>query len=142
METLKGGTLMGNKNYTKFSENSNNDKHVVSPELEQTVLNAGGEVMRVDQNNVVVEGVNEIPEDVNILDEVILPGDAKLIGVVKPAKLNVRKQPTKDSEVLEVITKNSEVEIDLSDNEDTIFYKVRTKSGVEGYCMTEFINIK
>ena len=133
---------MGNKNYTKFSENSNNDKHVVSPELEQTVLNAGGEVMRVDQNNVVVEGVNEIPEDVNILDEVILPGDAKLIGVVKPAKLNVRKQPTKDSEVLEVITKNSEVEIDLSDNEDTIFYKVRTKSGVEGYCMTEFINIK
>lgn len=146
---------MGNKDYTKFSNNSekefkkeenkqvkNNDRHVVSPELEQTVLKAGGEVMRVDQNNVVVEGVNEIPKDADVVDNVILPGNAKLMGVVVPAKLNVRKQPSKDSEVLEVITKNSEVEIDLSDNEDTMFYKVHTKSGIDGYCMTEFINIK
>lgn len=133
---------MGNKDYTKFSENSNNnDTHTVSPELEQTVLNAGGEVVRIEQENVVIEGVNELPEDADVIDNVILPGDAKLMGIVKPAKLNVRKQPSKNSEVLEVITKNSEVEIGLDGETDT-FYKVRTKSGVEGYCMKEFINIK
>lgn len=134
---------MENRDYTKFSEDSNNNvNHVVSPELEQTVLNAGGEVVRIDQENVVFEGVNELPDDTDVVDNVVLPGDAKLMGVVKPGRLNVRKQPSKDSEVLEVITKNSEVEIDLSDNEDTMFYKVRTKTGVEGYCMKEFISIK
>lgn len=130
---------MENRDYTNFSENSNNN--IVNPELEPTDLNEGGEIIHLDQENVVIEGVNEIPEGADVVDNVILPGDAKLKGIVIPGRLNVRKQPSKDSEVLEVITKNSEVEFDFDGETDT-FYKVRTKSGVEGYCMKEFISIK
>lgn len=134
---------MENKNYTKYSENSNNnDSHIVNPELEQTDLNEGGEVIHLEQDNVVIEGVNEILEGADVVDKVVAPiEDLVLKGVVIPGRLNVRKQPSKDSEVLEVITKNSEVEIGL-DGETDEFYKVRTKSGVEGYCMKEFVSIK
>lgn len=131
---------MENRDYTKFSEDLNND--MVNLELEQTDLNEGGEVIHLDQENVVIEGVDEIPEDSEVVDNVVLPiEDVVLKGIVNPSRLNVRKQPSKDSEVLEIITKNSEVEIDF-DGETDVFYKVRTKSGVEGYCMKEFISIK
>jgi uncharacterized protein YgiM (DUF1202 family) len=131
---------MENRDYTKFSENLDNNN--VNPELEPTDLNEGGEVIHLDQENVVIEGVNELPEDAEVVDNVIPPiEDLVLKGVVNPGRLNVRKQPSKDSEVLEVITRNSEVEIGL-DGETDEFYKVRTKSGVEGYCMKEFISIK
>ena len=131
---------MENKDYTKFSENLDNNN--INPELEQTDLNDGGEVIHLDQENIVFEGVNEIPEGADVVDNIVPPiEDLVLKGVVIPSRLNVRKQPSKDSEVLEVITKNSEVEIGLDGETDT-FYKVRTKSGVEGYCMKEFISIK
>lgn len=131
---------MENRDYTKFSENL--DNNTVNPELEQTDLNEGGESIHLDQENVVIEGVNELPEGADVVDNVVPPiEDLVLKGVVIPGRLNVRKQPSKDSEVLEVITRNSEVEIGL-DGETDEFYKVRTKSGVEGYCMKEFISIK
>lgn len=49
---------MGNKNYTNYSKNKNDDKHVISEELEETVLKAGGEVMRVNS-------VEDQPEETN-----------------------------------------------------------------------------
>lgn len=56
-------------------------------------------------------------------------------------KLNVRKQASKDSEVIEIIDINSEVLIDLALSTND-FYKVRTMSGKEGYCLKTFIKIK
>ena len=137
---------MGHKNYTNYSKSSDNNT-INQSDLEHIVLNGAGEIMKIDQNDVVIEEDDKNVNDGNlennekVEDDVILPGNAKLMGVVIPAKLNVRKQPSKDSEVLEIITKNSEVEINFDGETDT-FYKIYTKSGVEGYCMKEFINIK
>lgn len=63
-------------------------------------------------------------------------------GVVTANKLNVRKEPSKESEVLCIIEKDEEVT--LSDEEASYedFYKVITSTGVEGYCVKEYINIK
>ena len=137
---------MGHKNYTNYSKSSDNNT-INQSDLEHIVLNGAGEIMKIDQNDVVIEADDKninntnLENNENIKDDVILPEETKLIGVVIPAKLNVRKQPSKDSEVLEIITKNSEVEF-IGEETHEVFYKIRTKSGTEGYCMKEFINIK
>lgn len=157
---------MGNKNYTKYSENSKNNQHVVSEELEETVLAAGGEVIRVDQVEETLavteeeDGVHVRPVvDGEIIDtpvvevikpeeiteeETILPSNTKSIGVVTGcSKLNVRKEPYKDAEILCVINKNEEVEINTEEEATyEYFYKVITSKGVEGYCIKDFISIK
>lgn len=104
---------MKNKNYSKFSENSNNKipEQVIQP---------------LDQ---VVEFVEN--------DEEVLP--LKPTGVVSGCeKLYVRKGPDKSTESLCIIDKDTEVEIEM-DESTSDFYKVCTASGIEGYCMKKFI---
>ena len=60
-------------------------------------------------------------------------------GVVNCGKLNVRKAPNKSETPICVIEKGDEVIIKDSIEE---WYKVTTKSGKEGYCMSEFIDVK
>ena len=146
---------MGNKNYSNFSKHfkNNNDKHVVSEELKETVLNAGGEVMTVEPvetNNEVMEGqisideVLTIEEVVELKDEEVaeVNADGNLTGVVSGcARLNLRKEASKDSDVLLVLDKDTELVVDPTEETEE-FYKVCTSSGVEGYCMKKFITIK
>lgn len=115
------------KNYTKYSEKSNN-KHVVSEELEKTVLKAGGEVMRVNQ---------EEKEDIQTEPTI----ETKVKGHVSGcARIYVRSQPSVDSEPVCVINESDEVEIDLT--KSTLeFYSVHTATGAEGYCMTDLITV-
>ena len=121
---------MGHKNYSKYSNNLNNEKTesevVVEPEV----------VVEVE-NNTMEEVFNEIIEEV-ITD----PVNEEVKGyVINCNKLNVRENPEADSEVLCVIDKTAEVIVDL-DNSTNTFFKVCTSSGVEGYCMKQFIAVK
>ena len=106
------------KNYSKYSEKTN--KNIEEEITEEVVENEVEEVVE-----------NEVEE-------------VKIIGVVTGcAKLNVRKEPDKQAEVLCVIDKNTEVEVDFEEEatyED--FYKIITSKGVKGYCVKEFIEIK
>lgn len=126
---------MKHKNYSKFSkpfekkvknekpmegqitidEVINNDKHIVSQELEETVVAAGGEVMRVEYEKGIVTGCE---------------------------KLNIRDKSSKDGKVLTVLNKGTEVEVYTQAPTTPDFYKVKTASGLEGYCMKQFITIK
>ena len=70
--------------------------------------------------------------------------DPVVATVVNCTKLNVRKEAAKDSEVVCVIAKDTELTVDLDASTDT-FYKVYTNNKevlVEGYCVKEFISIK
>lgn len=58
--------------------------------------------------------------------------------VVDCVKLNVRKMPNRNSDVLAEVKAGSEVMID-EENSTYEFYKVCTESGIEGYCMKNFI---
>ena len=60
--------------------------------------------------------------------------------VVDCARLNVRKKPNADAEVVCVIGRSTEVMVD-EENSTRTFYKVCTEAGVEGYCMKQFIEI-
>ena len=142
---------MGNKNYSNFSKHfkNNDDKHVVSEELKESVLNAGGEVMSVEPAEP-IEGQIEIDEvltneEVNNLNEEDIAevnAEGNLTGVVSGCeKLNLREKASKDSSVLLILNKDTELTIDTAASTED-FYKVCTSSGVEGYCVKKFITIK
>lgn len=64
----------------------------------------------------------------------------KTYGYVIATKLNVRKQPNKDSEVVTEVCGNTKLEIDLNLS-NFGWYKVHTESGLEGYCMKEYVSV-
>ena len=135
---------MGNKNYTKYSEKSNNiikdlDETVVE-EVKLVLSEGEGLTMSTEPVDLTVSEPNNVEPEV----ETIEPGDAKLTGVVDGcAKLNVRKEPYKDAEILCVIDKGEEVVFDTEEEATyEYFYKIVTAKGVKGYCMKQFINIK
>ena len=63
-------------------------------------------------------------------------------GVVSNCdRLNVRKKPHRGQNVLTVIEEDETVEITMHKSTKN-WYFVKTESGVEGYCMTDFIVLK
>lgn len=55
-------------------------------------------------------------------------------------KLNVRKRPSKDSEIVFVLNEGSEISID-EENSTEEWYSITHVSGVEGFCMKQFVSI-
>ena len=67
--------------------------------------------------------------------------DVKIGFVTNCKKLNVRKEPKIDSDVICEI--DYQTELMINENESTEeFYKVFTAAGIEGFCMKKFITIQ
>ena len=114
-------------NYSKMFGNKNQQS---SPSHEH-------EVNVVQQMTNQVENVDEpIVEEVK--QEIVL-----VDGIVSNCELlNIRKESSKDAEVLCTIGVNTMVKVDLTvDKEAEEFYKIVTPNGEEGYCMNKFITI-
>lgn len=62
----------------------------------------------------------------------------KVTGIVKCGLLNVRKEPSKSSDILTVIKKDTSVRI-LGEVDG--FYKVYVKT-LHGYCVKDFIEVQ
>lgn len=76
------------------------------------------------------------------LDDLNEKTSQPLIGVATDCMLLcVRKEPSTTSEVLKELECLSEFEIDEKESTEN-FYKVRTESGIEGFCMKRFVQIK
>lgn len=152
---------MGNKDYRKFSDNSNNNPVINTEELGKNIMPTPpitNNELQINESNVLnITPVNEVPKDVNIFNGVNIvetpkaPEDVKPVNnnpapkhvegvVVNCARLNVRKEPSKAAKVLRVFEKGNIVMVDL-ENSTEDFYKVLTPSG-EGYCMKDFIEVK
>lgn len=80
-------------------------------------------------------------EPVQKTEEVTKPKKPITGIVVNCFNLNVRTGPRKDSDVICEIPSDSEVEIDESESFED-FYKICTASGVEGFCMKKFIEVR
>lgn len=118
---------MGHNNYSKFFKNTESEE--VNPVMEE----------QISIEEIVNEEVMKIEDSV---EETIVEVET-VVGVVSGCeKLNLRAEANKDSKILTILDKNTEliVDIDASTTED--FYKVITNAGVEGYCMKKFITIK
>lgn len=110
---------MSNRNYTNYSKPA---KKVPRPEVPLEV--------------------NEAVEETEIISPIAPEPKKTARGVVVGCfNLNVRTGPRKDFDVICEIPSDSEVEIDESESFED-FYKVCTASGVEGFCMKKFIEVK
>lgn len=67
-------------------------------------------------------------------------GEPVIGRVVRCAKLNVRKDPDADAEILGTIPAGAEVMIDEGESTDD-FYNVCAASGFEGFCMKQFVEV-
>lgn len=126
------------KNYTNYSNKSVN-KEVEKEQVvvEETVEEQVVEAVEENTEEVVEATVEETKEEV--VEEAAADDEILGIGVVTDClKLNVRKQPSKDAEVLKTIDALTEVVI-LKEMND--FYEVALKTGESGYCMKKYIAI-
>lgn len=87
-------------------------------------------------------------EDPVLTDPVEIAEDEKIeavediIGVVTDClKLNIRKEPNMDSEVVVVVTCLDELRIDPETSTDD-WYAVCTVAGIEGFCMKKFVAVR
>ena len=87
-----------------------------------------------------VNTVDETVADETSFDENETVSELNKTGSVICKNLNVRKEPTKDSMILQIISKDTMVEI-LDDSND-IWYKIRIGEVGSGFCMKEFIKVK
>ena len=108
----------------------------------------------------VEETINEVEETTNEIEEtteevtdevtepeVIVPSiennveNNEVIGKISGfEKLYVRKEASKDSEPVGIVTDKDDLSIDVARSTDD-FYKVITSNGLEGYCVKEFVKI-
>lgn len=98
------------------------------------------------------ETVNEVEESTNETEEttepeVIVPSiennveNNEVIGKISGfEKIYVRKEASKDSEPVGIVTDKDYLSIDVARSTDD-FYKVITSNGLEGYCVKEFVKI-
>lgn len=94
--------------------------------------------------------LSSIDEPVNTVDKTVAEeisfdenetaSELNKTGSVICKNLNVRKEPTKDSMILQIISKDTMVEI--LDDTDDIWYKIRVGEIGSGFCMKEFIKVK
>ena len=121
---------MGYKDYTKFS---NSQEHI--EEIQNGFTKTEDSV------------IEEVVEQPNAIEEVVKqpaaiePVAPKIGFVIDCVKLNVRSEPYIDSDIVCVIPGSTEVEVDEENSTDD-FYKICTYSGVEGFCMKKFIQLK
>lgn len=81
-------------------------------------------------------------KDMNPVDEVMndmVETDVQ-IGTVTASLLNVRKEPSMKSAILQVIRQNDKVEI-LEDKEE-LWYMIKIDGNVTGFCMKSFIEVQ
>lgn len=77
-----------------------------------------------------------------VAQEVTTAEEVVKMGVVTDClKLNVRKEPSLDADILCEITALSSVVVE-EDKSTADFYKVCTEAGIEGYCMKKYIAVQ
>lgn len=126
---------MAKKDYSKFSEKSKNNIQNVTEEdlkpIEEVV-----ETDEVVEQNEILDAVDETIVDKVELDETNISG-----VVYNCNKLNVREQSIKNSKILCVVDKDTELIVDLTKSTED-FYKVTVCMNgevIEGYCMKEYV---
>ena len=125
---IRGGVVMSNKKNRDLQSDNFIDE--TFDDLESSIEEDAG--LEFYEDDEVIEEVPDIAEAYT----------NKVSGYVNCTRLNVRKDPSVSvGNVINKLNKDDEVLIDLSNSYD-IWYKISTASGIEGYCLKEFIYLK
>ena len=139
MEKIKEEIIMShhNHNYTNYSNKNIANNQEAADAVEEKVVNEEQAV----EEKVANESQQNISDPESDIDVAANDKTSELIGYVTDCvKLNVREAASKDSNALCEIILNSKVIVDEENSTDD-FYKVTTETGVEGYCMKQYINV-
>ena len=129
---------MANKHYTQYSKFSGEEPMLVNdPELEveDTVEEKVEEPI---EGQIVIPEVE--PEPVSDPEPSVEPENRKFGKVSNCKKLNIRKLPSRDAEIVSELIEGSEVMIDEKES-TALFYKIFFEHGIEGFCMKDFIKV-
>ena len=129
---------MSNKHYTQYSRFSGEEPMPVNdPELEveDTVEEKVDEPI---EGQIVIPEVE--PELVSDPEPSVEPENRKFGKISNCKKLNVRKLPSRDAEIVSELVEGSEVMIDEKES-TALFYKICTEHGIDGYCMKDYITV-
>ena len=134
---------MGHKNYSNFSKHFNKKQNNVETENKPMEGQVAVEDIITPVEFPIVEDLKLQEGDI-VTEEGIIQADTPktVTGIVTGCeKLYVRTKPSKESNHITIIPKETEIQINLSESTED-FYKVTTSMGIEGYCMKKFITIK
>lgn len=120
---------MSRHNYSQYSDNK---KHYDQP---VDVVSYADPNMFTVTPTVAVPEIQTVEETV---ETVALP-ETVTGTVINCTKLNVRAEPDAKSDVLCVLDVKSEIKIDVDKSSDK-WFRVCTATGIEGYCMRQYIN--
>lgn len=92
-----------------------------------------------DHDNIIIDNSveNENNEPIKEIEE----PHCDIVGVVTDCiKLNIRKKPDKNSEVVTIVDCLDKLNVYLDTSTDE-WYAVRIASGLDGFCMKKYISI-
>ena len=133
----------------KKTINKDNIKDVglpIEPDTQEQEIN-GNEVKEDIQEQEIIEVKEEIkvqkedkkkPIVIEQVDEKIDNVKSHKGIVINTSKLNVRKSPSLESEIIDVIKNKDTLMINPSKS-TTLFYHVTLNNGLEGYCVRDYI---
>ena len=129
---------MSNKHYTQYSKFSGEEPMLVNdPELEVEEENKE-KVEEPIEGQIVIPEVE--PELVSDPEPSVEQENRKFGKVNNCKKLNIRKLPSRDAEIVSELVEGSEVMIDEKES-TALFYKICTEHGIDGYCMKDYITV-
>lgn len=145
---------MENNNIEELNQNIEEVTEVTEETIEESTEEVNETIEQVEETvNEVEESTNETEETTEEVTEevtepeVIVPSiennveNNEVIGKISGfEKLYVRKEASKDSEPVGIVTDKDDLSIDVVHSTDD-FYKVITSNGLEGYCVKEFVKI-
>lgn len=145
---------MENNNIEELNQNIEEVTEVTEETIEENTEEVNETIEQVEETvNGVEESTNETEETTEEVTEevtepeVIVPSiennveNNEVIGKISGfEKLYVRKEASKDSEPVGIVTDKDDLLIDVARSTDD-FYKVITSNGLEGYCVKEFVKI-
>lgn len=114
---------MSKQNYQNYNKHYNNQKPSTEAKVEEVVE----EIVETPVEDTVEEQIEETKE--------------VIIGVVTGCnKLNVRKSPSPKADKVATVEVDSKLMID-KDESTAEYYKVYTESGIDGYCVKEYVTV-
>ena len=141
---------MENNNIEELNQNIEEVTEVTEETIEENTEEVNETIEQVEETvNEVEESTNETEETTEEVTEpeIIVPSiennfeNNEVIGKISGfEKLYVRKEASKDSEPVGIVTDKDDLSIDVAHSTDD-FYKVITSNGLEGYCVKEFVKI-
>ena len=123
---------MDHKNYRQYA----NQRETVKPVDESMPIEDAIEEVIENPTEETVATLEEVIEETT--EETVMEQFGFVSGC---SKLNIRKEPNVNANIECVVNEGSELKIDKSKSIEG-WFNICTANGVEGYCMSKFVEIK